>query len=204
MEDVFSKADFTGSNNVGLADQVHFYDGTTFRYYWLVHASTLYRWVAIGDATLKDYSGRIMPPGEGYLLRIRGSSPSALVRSAGVVRQGPFRLPVAAGQWFHSLGHPVASTPVTNHLQAADGFVHTNNPATADRLQIWRGDATLGNTSYDGYWYFSGGGSPYYAKQGDATLANFNNTLLFPLHRAFFTKANTAKPDRVVLCPWTP
>ncbi len=204
LGEVFPLGDYTGTNNPVASDRVMRFTGTSWVNYWRLQGGSVHRWVREGDATLANQMGRVVPPGEGYLVHARASAATRVARGVGLVRQHLFRQPVAAGTQFHSSGFPVHRITATNHLQAADGFVATTNPATADGFQIWNGDVTLGATGYSSYWYLNHPiNGLYYAKQGDATLTNYN-TLVFPLQRAFFTDVGTAKPDRVVLCPWAP
>jgi hypothetical protein len=52
----------------------------------------------------------------------------------------------------------------------------SNGPTTSDRVMIY----TNGTQSYTNYWLFSGGGNPYWVREGDGTLTNRNNLVLDP------------------------
>lgn len=205
LGDAFPLSDFIGTGNAATSDRVQFYNGTSWIIYWRVNYASLNRWVKMGDATLADQGGMILPPGEGVILDLKGSGSARIVHGSGGVRSGAFCCPVVAGTRLYALGHPQVHSPAINHLLAADGFVAQSSQNGAEKVLIWKGDATPGGSGYDTYWYFTHPSfGTYWAKVGDSSLANQDGSSLFPLQRAFLITANSAKPGRVVPCPWTP
>lgn len=59
-------------------------------------------------------------------------------------------------------------------------FNATNNPSTADRAMVY--DTATQN--FTTYWLFTGGGSPRWVREGDATLASQNNLPIDPARGA--------------------
>ncbi len=65
-------------------------------------------------------------------------------------------------------------------------FNATNNPSTADRALLY--DTATQN--FTTYWLFSGGGTPRWVREGDATLASQNNLALDPARGALIHRRN--------------
>lgn len=205
--EVFPKAQFVGGSSAATSDEVSFWETTgtsSFKAYWFLNVGSLSRWVRSGDGTLADQGTRLIPPGEGAFMRARPSAANRVVPGWGLVRQQVFRHPLEIGYQMTSLGFPLTMSCGSNHQMAGDGFLATLNPATADRVQQWLGDATPGGSGYVGHWYANLSGTRW-VRTGDGTLANKTWDLLFGKQRALLMEAkSTAKPDRSVSLPWAP
>jgi hypothetical protein len=204
LGDHFPKVAFQGTNNPSTADRILFFDVTTqsFKTYWLLNAGGVQRWVLAGDATATDRSGRVIDNGEGMFVHPKTTAVTRIY--FGAVRQNDFVQPLVQGTTMIGMGYPLELSPVGRAQTIANGFVGTNNPSTADRIQFWQQDVSATGSGYDSYFLLSAGGLQQWTKQGDATLANHNNTQLYKRLNAGFAKAVTARPAYKQPVPWTP
>lgn len=71
---------------------------------------------------------------------------------------------------------------------APAGFTAALGPTTADRVMIFDNPTQ----SYTTYWLFTGGGTPYWVREGDGTLANRNAVILNPALGALVQRRGSA------------
>ncbi len=193
---VFDPALFQGATVATSADQVLFYTPTGYRTYWLYASGSVRQWVLSG-ATLDSMNDTVIPPGVGVMLQIANAAPAPLLIT-GSVRTTPFVRSVQSGYNLVANPWPLDTTPAQAGMTSS-GFVSSNSPASADQLQLWKGDATAGASGYAGCWLFQRAGQlvPTWISSGDATLVSQNNALLLKAGRATFIKAQS-RPNRPV------
>lgn len=183
---VFNKAIMQGSNNPALADQVLFHTPSGFRGFWLLQSGTRNQWTSYSDASLNNMDNTIVPPGTGVMLKSSGTTPRSIF-STGQVRVTPFAHGLAAGQFMLASPWPLDASPASSNLTDRTVFTPTNNPATADAVQLWRGDTQPGSSGYFGYWFLRASAtSSWWSTTGDAGLKSINNTILFRAGMAYF------------------
>ncbi len=194
---------FNATNSTSTADRIMLYDTATgFKGYWLFAFPGAPRWVAQGDATLASQGGMIMEPGRGFFVQPRSQTVTLMLR--GEVRAHPFACPLPAGLSFRASGWPLDLSPVQLEMTGGGGFTGAGNAGLADQIQYWRGDATAGGQGYDSCFLLHAGSFQQWVKQGDATLANQNQTPFIKAHRAFFVRSRSGLATWVQPVPWTP
>ncbi len=201
LRDVFDPTRFHGSTTAASADQVLYHTGTAYRTYWLYDNGSERRWVLNGDATLASAADTLIPPGTGLMLQLAGASPSPLLFT-GSVRTTPFARVLTSGYNLVANPWPVDSTPNATGLTSG-AFVATTSFATADQLQLWKGDANATASGYTGFWLFQMPGQiiPLWVPTGDATLRSQNNANLLRAGRATFIKAQLKANRPVWIIP---
>lgn len=208
LAEAFPTKQFLGSRGAATSDAIQAWEGQSFVEYWLFRSGSTERWVKSGDSTLSNQGERLVPPGEGFLVRAKAAGVPRTLVGVGMVRDRVFRQPLEAGTQLVSLGFPVEATFSSNALLSSDGFVGTNAPATSDRVSVWRGDSIGGATGWIGgnYWLFAPGGSSpaWWALEGDGSLTNRTSTVSFPRERCLLIRSTTNKPARAVPLPWVP
>ena len=192
---------FTGGAQPASADRVQFFNGTTFETLWALRRSDgTQQWVRQGDATLADAGSRVVDVTEGLMLQIRG--PAVTVTASGQVRSHAVAMPLKAGTQLRANPWPSDMSPFAMGMTSARGWVGASNAASADRIQLWRGDADFTSSGYATLFLLNTGALNQWTAQGDATLADHSQTPLMPLMRGVFLKSIAAKPGFFAPCPY--
>lgn len=89
------------------------------------------RWASGGQAT----GDRVIPPGEGFFIRRRGSA-TTLLTNIGEVRTNDFRQPLGLGLNLISEGHPIDNSPATR-LFTADNGMQPGDGNTGDQILVF-------------------------------------------------------------------
>jgi hypothetical protein len=202
FSEIFPPAHYTATNDPLTADRIQIHSGGSFVSYWLFLAGGTPRWVTQGDSTLANVGNRIMPPAEGMFVRVKNASVSG--RYSGLVRSNRMASPLMAGTTLVGGGWPMDQSPTTRAMTTANGFVGSNNPAIADKLQIWKGDATPNVSGYDGFFLLRAGPLNQWSPEQNASLSNENDTQLLRSLRAVFIRSRSGNTPYIQPLPWTP
>jgi hypothetical protein len=186
LAQVFPTDVFQPGATATAADQVLFLEGGAWTTCWLNGSR---QWVSASEAGGSSQNGKIIAPGVGVMVKTGSLTKS--VTLPGHVRTHPWRAALAAGQNLLALPWPVDGTPASLGLTTANGFTASTSVATADQLQLWKGDTTAGATTYDGWWLLKRGTAIWTAK-GSARLQDVSASLPLRAHRAFFLKVQAA------------
>ncbi len=202
---VLPTAFFGSAKSSSGADRLLFFDSATNAYvpYWLYADGNETRWVSEGDLALSSANGRVVGPGEGMLVQVRGASPITVVH-VGKVRSNRFIQRLSAGTQLIGGGYPVAQSPEDRSMDQAGGFVAGQDSASADRLRLWVGDRTSGATGYDSFYLHLDGTAAKWVREGDANPADQSSAKLFGTHRAAFIVRHNADAAHATESPWLP
>ena len=187
---VFDPARFQGSTIPANADQVLFYTSSGYSTYWLYTLGSTHYWVLSG-APVASMNDTLIQPGTGVMLQLASATPAPLLVT-GSVRTTPFAHPLVAGYNLIANPWPLDATPAQAGLNTP-ACVATTSFATADQLQLWRGDVSSAASGYAGYWLFLHPGQliPIWVSMSDASLNSQNNANLLHAGRAVFIKAQS-------------
>jgi hypothetical protein len=196
---LFTPASFRGGNTPTTADRLQFFDNATnqFQTFWLHAARNTARWVA--DATLAARDGRVVAPGEGVLVHVRGDAVNLPL--VGQVRETAFVMPLKAGAQLTGSGFPVAMSPVDRGYSVEKGFTSSESVGTADRIRLWLGDEVSGGTGYITRFLHGSATGAKWVREGDATLSDEGDVKLLQPFHASFVSTSTAKPEHVEQVP---
>lgn len=204
LSTAFTPASFTSGLGPTTADRVMTFDNATQSYitYWLFTGGSNPYWVREGDGTLTNRNNVVLNPAHGALVQRRGA---ALARTAaGFVRSNSFAYRLANKQTLIGTPWPLAQSPASRGMSTANGLTGNNQPTTADALSIWASDLTPGAPSFTSFYLFKVGVTERWVRQGDGTLQDRKNDLLFLPARAAFWKSINGLPAFVLPLPWTP
>lgn len=199
---LFPTSFFRATNNQNTADRVLFYNGATFVTYWLLSNAGNPKWVRSGDATLASQNSRVVFPTEGQFVNPR-TNPVSLPL-AGMVRANDFACPLPAGTSLVANAWPVEQSPSIRNMFVAWGFHGTTSANTADRFQVWTGDASPGSQGYDSYYLLKTATLQQWVRVGDASIANQNDATHFKSLRSAFIKSINGNAGYLMPQPWTP
>lgn len=202
---IFTKTLFKGSTNPSAADQLQFYlnDGATgqFQLFYLLDArpgNPTYQWRAFLPGG-GDQAGRVIPPGEGVLVKRPSAAPSSRLLLRGQVRANPFVQPLQPGINLVSSPIPVAHSPRQRGLlDPAAPFAASTNLNAADQFQLYQSGAfrvfyLLDHPTLENPWREVIPGSP-----------NHNDLPVFSPVEAVFLKKNQASPAYRIPLTWSP
>ncbi len=202
LDTLIHKPLLNATNNPSTADRVLFYQGGTFRFYWLFRNQGNPRWVLDGDSTLADAGSRIINPCEGLLLHPRLQNVTLLL--GGLVRSNPFACPLAEGYSLRAGGWPMPQSPAQRGVTTGQGFTGASTAANADRLLFWNGDTTAGTSGYDSNFLLRAGPLNHWTTEKNASLANLSNSPLFQPLRGTLFRAKNNNAGYVMPNAWTP
>ena len=202
LDQAFNKSLLTATLDPATADRVQFFDGSGFSSFWLFANGGSPRWVRMGDATLADQGTRVVAPGEGAFIRLKGAAANLIW--SGYVRSNAFAQPYTAGNHFVGGGWPLTQSPLSRGMTTANGFNGSTNPVAADKLQLWQGDAVANASGYHGYFLLRGGALNHWTAEQNASLTNHNETPLLQTLRAVFLRSRQGNGNYVAPLPWTP
>jgi large repetitive protein len=204
LASAFPPAHYTATNNPATADRVMTFptSSQTFISHWLYASPAGPIWVQQGDADLIDRSSTRIDPQEGIFVHRRSTPlPTHLT---GFVRAHPFAFRFAQKQNLIANPWPLPSSPILRSMVSANGFISSNNPAQADQISRWIGDLTPGTNLFEAYFYVRFGTAEYWVRQGDASLTDASNLLLFQPGTANFIRSIDGMPAFIAPVPWVP
>jgi hypothetical protein len=202
LNSLFHKPAFNATNNPTTASRIIFYQGGTFRFYWLFNAGGNPRWVLDGDFLLREAGNRIFAPSEGCFIHTRNSTPT--ITLTGLIRSTPFATRLTSGPSLIAGGWPMEQTPLQRNYTHTAGFSGSNSSATADRLLFWSGDSTVGLSGYDGHFLLRTGPLNHWTTEKNSSLINQNNVQLFQPLRSVLIRSRVGLSNHVQANPWTP
>jgi hypothetical protein len=215
LEDLFPRSQFVPGPNSTVADRLMFYSPVTNTYdiTYLTTVAGQTRWVQDGDATQADAGQRIFGPGEAGIFFVHPLNNAVVLSFAGIVRANDFAMPLQVGANFIGGGWPIDQSPNDRVMTVANGFTGARVPASADRFQIWKGDAGLpapgyGTATpvegYDSHYLYHNAGISQWVPQGSPAGTDGNNIKLFRALRGVSFNSRVGKPNYVMPQPWTP
>ena len=95
-------------------------------------------------------------------------------------------------------------SPASRTITLASGFMGSNNPGSADRFLIWKGDSGYGISGYQSHFLLDVPGHQHWTAEGDASLTNEDPLAVFEVMRASFIRCRMDMPEFVMPTPWTP
>jgi fimbrial isopeptide formation D2 family protein/uncharacterized repeat protein (TIGR01451 family) len=202
LAEVFKVTDFPATNDPATSTRIQFHSGNAFTTYWLFLAGGNPYWATVGDNTAANVNSLLLPPAAGQFVRIKSGTPTATF--SGLVRSNPMAAPLIAGSNLVAGGWPIDQSPNTRAMTPANGFFGSNDPAKADKLQIWKGDATPNLSGYDGFFLLQAGAFNQWSPEQNASLSNENTSLLMPSLRSAFIRSRTGNASYIMPNPWTP
>ena len=218
LAELFPVNRFFAAGDSTTADQVQTEAHGITTTYWLYTNAGSPIWAKDGDLTLTDRAATVIAPGQGMFV-VKQSTAIALM-AYGEVRENKFVRPLEAGFNLVGGGYPVvqsatgtgtataivtatATTIGSRQMDLVHGFFGTTDFATADRFSVWKGDTTIGATTYDDYYYLHNpGADPKWVKATDATLAPRDAEKLFLGNRSVRIRMNNSQPNYTIPNPW--
>ncbi|MEI6175856.1 MAG: SdrD B-like domain-containing protein [Verrucomicrobiota bacterium] len=207
LGEIFPVTDFTASDVPATSDQVQLSINGDWTSYWLNNMGDsdpqTAIWVRVGDETLADQTGAVMPPGYGVFVTRRGAATSVL--SYGEIRTNKFIRPLQSGSNLVGGGYPVNQSPTGTSGRAMTydaGFFGSGDAKYADSIFVWKRDANVATNGYDTYFLLS---SPLkWVRVGDVKLLSKNDLAFMLPDRAVFIRAKSDLPTYTIPTPWTP
>ncbi len=202
VRDAFPPAKFSSAATPARADRLLMPAPGTAAYttLWLFAHAGHPQWVSTGNATLADAGDTILDNAQGLLVQAR-THPVTLTM-AGVVRQNPFALPLAAGATMISGPWPMAQTAADRGMTLANGFAGGSSASGADKILFWNGDSSSPQDSYASHYLFHAGAQQFWTPQANASLANENTQALFLPLQAHFMQVSAARSTWLLPVPW--
>lgn len=159
------------------------------------------RWVGSGPAALDNH---VLAPCQGLYLCHGGANVS--LTFYGSVRQNAVHCALVPGYNLVAAAFPLDQSPAARGMTPANGFIGSTNPAAANGILRWKGDATSGLEGYDSYWLLDAGIPAYqhWADRTDNSVQSQNNTNLFPASRAAFIQCQAGNIGWMIPAGWTP
>jgi hypothetical protein len=199
LRDLLPTNSFHATTTSSTADRVLFYDAITkgYRILWLYNSSSGARWVAAGDVKMTDAGNTIVGPMDAMLVQPRSAPVSLML--VGEAPSGKRALPLVAGSQLISSGFATAMSPHSLGMTPAAGFAASSDAASADRIQIWLGDATQGATGYQSCFLRDAANlGTYWSDDGGADVTNTNIVEAF---HGVFILSNTGNANWMVPAP---
>ncbi len=200
LDDLLPVNELTANINQALADQVTLWNGTQFVCYYLYFASPN-RWVEVGDNTLTDAGGTLVPPGHGMFVLSRAPK---TITAHGQVRANNFVRPLAAGNNLVGGGYPLDQSPDGRGMTPANGFTANADYTLADQFLVWRGDDNAGQVSYNTYYRINWGALQQWTRMPDYSFIDQSAATLFLRHRASLYQMKSPVLGHTYSQPWTP
>lgn len=199
LGEVYPVDQFRGQSDPSSADQVLFYGSRGYEAYFLLEGGGRRHWTALGEVSLSDAGGVILPPGSGAFAKL--ASPEVKVRVLGQLREHAFTHRLRPGYQLLAPGSPLAGSPASMGLVANDELVASDDPTRADQFLLWLGDGEDPGSpaAYDSYFLFGSDTilEAYWTDLKDPLLGNGNERDLFPGDRAFFFRTPVERERRV-------
>ncbi|MFN5579112.1 MAG: SdrD B-like domain-containing protein [Akkermansiaceae bacterium] len=210
LGDALPATDFIASSVPTSADQVQIFSNGGWATYWL-NDQAIDRWVLLGDNTLADQAGVVIPPGYGMFFTRRGTATSNLV--CGEIRDNDFIRPLQQGSNLMGGGYPVDQSPLGTGNRAMArgasgvGFFGSGDFKFADSIFVWKRDANPAAAGiYDTYYlaYASSISVDKWVRQSDINLTSQNAVNFMLDDRAVFIRSKENLPTYTIPSPWTP
>ena len=218
LNDLFPKNYFVSGPNGTIADRLMFFNAAT-NTYDVIHLTLVsgnLRWVLEGDATQADASNRVLAPGESGAFYVHPRNNPIVLTFVGIVRSNDFAVRLKTGSNYVGGGWPIDQSPNDRLMTIANGFTGARSASTADRFQIWKGDAGLPAQGYDtgttvhpleGYethFLYSFNGITRWTADGNAAFPNENDVKLLRGMRGVVFTSRAGKENWVMPLPWAP
>jgi uncharacterized repeat protein (TIGR01451 family) len=210
---LFPPVSFGATGSQSTADQVQIYVAGAWRIHWLydegdADANTA-RWVLMGDSTMANQGGSIIPPGQGMFFNNRTSEVDML--AYGEVRTNDFIRPLQPGNNLVGGGYPIGQSAAGTRgreMNPTTGFFGSRDFKTADSFFLWNADAVSTGQGYSTYFLLNSS-APYpvmnrWAKVGDATLLARDSEVLFLSNRAAMVRSKNGINSYTNHSPWSP
>lgn len=182
LNEVLPANRFHADRSPGAADRVMFFENSAYHIFWVLATGNGPRWVADGDATLKNSgSTRLIGPATGLLVQARTAVTA--VPLVGQVRANTFAVTLNAGPQLVGTGWPVDQSPTGRVMTAMNGF------ASGDYIRLWSGDMVPGSAAYLSNIMIS---PNTWAREDDVTRANVADTAMFIAFHATFVMPGRA------------
>ena len=187
VDAMFPPAAFHAAENPAEADNLLFFRNGTFSRLFLLNTGSDRRWTDVADPFINNQGRRAIPPGRGVFLHRRGGPDTLTCVCTGQVRAHAFRDRAVAGLQLLAAPYPVVQSCTQRAWGPASGFSAGNDPALADRLLLWRGDATPGAGGYNSLFLLDfGEGATGWVFDGDPTVTDQGAAPLLSRERAVF------------------
>ncbi|MDB6074101.1 MAG: hypothetical protein JWO89_1741, partial [Verrucomicrobiaceae bacterium] len=176
LNEVLPANRFHADRSASSADRVMFFENGAYKIHWVLATANGPRWVADGDASLKNTgSTRLIGPSTGLLVQARTTA--VTMPLVGQVRSNAFAVTLNAGPQLVGTGWPVPQSPASRGMTAVNGF------ASGDYIRLWSGDMSIGSTGYLGNVLIS---VSTWAREDDVTRASVSDTPIFGAFHAAF------------------
>ena len=187
------KSRLSGGLNPASTDQLLIYKGEARGYetFFLLDAGNLNYWTAMANATLSDTSSLPILPGQGFFLK-RASNDPVTLTATGLVRLNDFAQPLSQGYNLVAEPYPQSCSPTERNLGFNHGFTGSNDPTSADQIQLWNPDHDAESDGYTGFFLLDVPNTSfrYWTDLANASLTDRDNATLFHYNRATFIRIN--------------
>lgn len=198
LSEAFLKEPLYAAFDLGLADQVQIYNGSSFTVYYLLGSNGEGDLKIWGTFNFQSADDLIIYPGAGMLYkRSNQAPPNVDLVISGQVRANPFYQTLIPGFNFVSEAYPITASFTTRDA-FPDAFDFDFDIGLADQVQVYNG------TFFVTY-FLSGGAST--AKIWLFTsnlLNNQNDNEIFDFRRSVFIKKSNPTLDYRIPLSWTP
>ena len=204
VDAMFPPAAFHAAENPAAADNLLFFRNGSFSRLFLLDTGSGRRWTDVADPFVNNQGRRAIPPGRGVFVHRRGGPETLTCVCTGQVRAHGFRDRTVAGLQLVAAPYPVVQSCAQRAWGAASGFTAGNDPALADRLLLWRGDATPGAGGYNSLFLLDFGENlTGWVVDGDPSVTDQSSAPLLLPERTVFVQR--AVPGPLVLpVGWNP
>jgi regulation of enolase protein 1 (concanavalin A-like superfamily) len=201
LDDLFPATLFSAATIAQNADRILLFNGAAFDTFWLMRRTDgTAQWTRQDDATLANAGTRVVDVTEGALVQLRSSA--VTLTTLGIVRQHKVAMPISAGTRLIAMPWATDLSPWQLGMTAGRGFTSGVSAATADRIQLWRGDFNPEDSGYLTWYLRSTNGAAQWTSNDNALLVDETQTRFIPSARAIFLKSVNAKPGFITLQPW--
>lgn len=198
LTEAFVKEPLYAAFDLGLADQVQIYNGSSFTAYYLLGSNGEGDLKIWGTFNFQSVDNLIVPPGTGLLYKRSSQAPANVdLVISGKVRANPFYQLLEPGFNFVSEAYPIPSS-FTMRDAFPDEFDASFDIGLADQVQVYDGS---GFTTY----FLAGGASTIkiWLLTGDF-VTNRNDDEIFDFRRSVFVKKSNAATNYRIPLGWTP
>lgn len=208
--EIFPPEDYNATTNPATSDRILTYNASAspqWQTHSLIDLTSIgggKHWMLGGSST----DDTCLDPCQGFFFHRKAAAGSTVLM--GEVSENAIACPLASGHTLIGSPYPLAQSPEDRAMTwdgvDFNGFTGSLNPATADQLQFWQGDVTVGLESYDTWWLLDAAVDPYrrWAETGDSNATSQDAALLFPAGHAAFYHVPAGNPTYVMPLGWTP
>jgi len=189
INELFPPSVHLAGTNSSTADLLYFFNRATqsLETYYLLDDAAGDKWVTIGSAV--DLGNTPVCPTDGIYVTRRSSAFTDL--QYGAVRDWGMITPLKQGDNFIAAAHPLDAS-ADDRLMLNSGFTGGADPALSDQFLLWNGDATVGDTGYDGYFYTQVGSFDQWTEVSDVMLTDETASPLFESDRSVFYRVRNS------------